>query len=69
MINLTGVKFGVVGSGDLFYEEYYCVAVDAFSDALTNANAIQGVENLKINLFPDDDAKISIINFVNNLVK
>lgn len=67
-VDLSTVKFGVAGSGDLFYEEDYCVAVDAFSKALIKAKAIQGVPNLKINLYPDSNDKIAIQQFVTTLI-
>lgn len=54
-VDLTGKTFGVAGSGDVFYEEFYNVAVDKFAAALTNAGAVNGSELVKINLDPDED--------------
>ncbi|ANZ57975.1 flavodoxin [Fructilactobacillus lindneri] len=58
-LDLTGKIFGVAGSGDVFYEEFYNVAVDAFAKALQEAGAVAGAPNVKINLDPDEnDIKI-----------
>lgn len=52
-LDLDGKIFGVAGSGDVFYEEFYCVAVDAFAKAFKAAKAKQGAEPVKINLAPE----------------
>ncbi|WP_283679128.1 flavodoxin [Lentilactobacillus sp. Marseille-Q4993] len=54
-LDLTGKVFGVAGSGDVFYEEYYNVAVDKFAEAFKKANAVQGSEPVKVNLEPEED--------------
>ncbi|MCM0598512.1 flavodoxin domain-containing protein [Periweissella fabalis] len=68
LINLSDVVFGVAGSGDLFYESDYCLAVDSFATALSAAHGIKGVENLKINLYPDTTARQEIKEFVKQLL-
>lgn len=54
-VDLTGKVYGVAGSGDTFYGDDFCVAVDAFSKALKEAGATQGADDIKINLEPEDD--------------
>ncbi|AEN99451.1 flavodoxin [Lactobacillus sanfranciscensis] len=54
-LDLTGKVFGVAGSGDVFYEEFYNLAVDKFAKKLLAAGATQGAENVKINLDPDEN--------------
>ncbi|GBG95438.1 flavodoxin [Ligilactobacillus salitolerans] len=60
--DLSGKVYGVAGSGDTFYEEYYCTAVDDFSRVMTEAHAIQGAPDVKINLAPDSDEDIAQLN-------
>ena len=57
-VDLTGKVYGVAGSGDTFYGEYFGLAVDKFGQALENAGAKQGAQNVKINLAPDSDEDI-----------
>ena len=68
-LDLSDKVFGVAGSGDTFYAEYYCLAVDKFSEAMTKAYAIQGSENLKINLAPESQEDLDRLdNFASSLV-
>lgn len=59
---LDGKVYGVTGSGDTFYEGFYCTAVDDFSNAMKGANAIQGAPDLKINLAPDSDEDLAALD-------
>ena len=59
---LDGKVYGVAGSGDTFYEGFYCTAVDDFSNAMKGANAIQGAPDLKINLAPDSDEDLAALD-------
>ncbi|GAA3182801.1 flavodoxin [Fructilactobacillus sanfranciscensis] len=54
-LDLAGKVFGVAGSGDVFYEEFYNLAVDKFAKKLLATGATQGAENVKINLDPDEN--------------
>ena len=54
-LDLTGKVFGVAGYGDVFYEEFYNLAVDKFAKKLLATGATQGAENVKINLDPDEN--------------
>lgn len=47
--------FGVAGSGDVYYQEYYNLAVDKFTDQLSKTGAKQGAKSLKINLAPEEE--------------
>ncbi|KRK97212.1 flavodoxin nitric oxide synthase [Secundilactobacillus odoratitofui DSM 19909 = JCM 15043] len=67
-LDLTGKVYGVAGSGDVFYEDDYCVAVDAFSKSLKDAGATQGSADVKINLEPDDDDIKSLDAFAQQLL-
>ncbi|AUJ30274.1 flavodoxin [Liquorilactobacillus hordei] len=68
-LDLTGKIFGVAGSGDTFYGEYYCVAVDKFEEAFEHAGATKGTNSVKINLAPDTEEDLQKLDvFVNELV-
>ncbi|MTV81980.1 flavodoxin [Secundilactobacillus folii] len=67
-LDLSGKIYGVAGSGDVFYEDDYCVAVDAFSKALRDAGATQGADDVKINLEPEDDDIKTLDAFAKKLV-
>ncbi|KRN05811.1 Flavodoxin [Liquorilactobacillus sucicola DSM 21376 = JCM 15457] len=68
-LDLAGKIYGVAGSGDTFYGEYYCVAVDKFDEAFTQAGATKGASNVKINLAPDSDEDIKQLeDFADSLI-
>ncbi|KAF0507989.1 flavodoxin [Pediococcus acidilactici] len=68
-LDLSGKIYGVAGSGDTFYEEFYCVAVDKFSEALTKVNATKGTADLKINLAPESQEDLDHLDqFAQDLV-
>ena len=67
--DLSGKIYGVAGSGDTFYGEYYCTAVDEFSRVLKEAGATQGAPDVKINLSPDTDEDLDTLDqFTDQLV-
>ncbi|WP_429971351.1 flavodoxin [Fructilactobacillus sp. Tb1] len=66
-LDLSGKTFGVAGSGDVFYEEFYNLAVDEFSKKLLATGATQGAANVKINLDPDEDDIKTLDKFSNEL--
>lgn len=69
-LDLTGKTFSVAGSGDVFYEEFFCVAVDAFSKALEQTGATHAAENVKINLAPESEEDLKKLDqLANDLVK
>ncbi len=67
--DLTGKVFGVAGSGDTFYEEYYNVSVDKFEKALAETGATKGAESVKINLEPDETDIQKLDEFADSLIK
>ncbi|MDR0199709.1 MAG: flavodoxin [Streptococcaceae bacterium] len=54
-LDLTGKVYGVVGSGDTFYEDDYCKSVDEFDEKLASRGATRGAESVKVDLSPEDD--------------
>jgi len=67
-LDLTGKTYGVAGSGDTFYGEYYNTSVDKFAAALDHAGATRGSANVKINLAPDQAAIDQLDAFATQLV-
>ena len=67
--DLKGKIYGVAGSGDTFYADDYCRAVDDFGQAFEDANATKGAENLHIDLAPEADDVKAIDAFAAELVK
>lgn len=54
---------GAFGSGDLFYEDLFCVAVDQAEEQLLATGATLGAKNIKYNLDPDAEAIENLENF------
>lgn len=67
--HLDGKVYGVAGSGDTFYGDDFCVAVDKFGEALAKAGASKGAENVHINLAPDEDDIKKLDAFAKQLVE
>lgn len=68
-LDLKGKIFGVAGSGDTFYGEYFCTAVDDFAKAFEKAGAVQGAPAVKINLAPDSEEDIQkLTTFADQLI-
>ena len=53
-LDLSGKVYGVVGSGDTFYDEF-CKAVDDFDAAFAATGAVKGAESVKVDLSAEDD--------------
>ncbi|KAA9298199.1 flavodoxin [Streptococcus anginosus] len=53
-LDLTGKIYGVVGSGDTFYDEF-CKAVDDFDRTFAATGAEKGAENVKVDLSAEDE--------------
>ena len=68
-VDLSGKIFGVAGSGDTFYGEFFCTAVEKFDEALAATGAQRGSAPVKINLAPDNDEAIDQLDaFANNIM-
>ena len=53
-LDLTGKIYGVVGSGDTVYDEFW-KAVDDFDRAFAATGAEKGAENVKVDLSAEDE--------------
>ncbi|MCM0595055.1 flavodoxin domain-containing protein [Weissella uvarum] len=67
-VNLSPIVFGVAGSGDDFYGDDYCTAVDTFAERLQASGAIEGAQRVKVNLYPDATDEQALATFVQNLL-
>lgn len=67
-VDLSGLVFGVAGSGDDFYGQDFCTAVDAFTERLLTAGGHQGAPSLKINLNPTASDQPAIEHFTQALL-
>ncbi|GHP14739.1 flavodoxin [Lentilactobacillus fungorum] len=68
-LDLTGKVYGVAGSGDTFYEDYYNVSVDKFDEAFQKTGATRGSDGVKINLEPDEDDITKLDAFAQDLIE
>ena len=53
-LDLSDKVYGVVGSGDTFYDEF-CKSVDDFEEAFALTGACQGASPVKVDLAAEDD--------------
>ena len=53
-VDLEGKIFGVVGSGDTFYD-YFCKSVDEFENQFALTGAVKGADSIKIDLAAEDE--------------
>lgn len=67
-VNLTGKIFGVVGSGDTFYEDY-CTAVDDFEEQFEKTGAIKGATGVKVDLNAEEEDVKNLKIFVTDMIK
>ena len=67
-IKLPKQIYGVAGSGDKYYKQYYNVAVDFFAKAFAKTGAKRGAANVKINLDPGADDIKTLDAFSKSLV-
>lgn len=68
-VDLSGKLYGAFGSGDEFYEDLYCVAVDALEEQFEKAGATRGATAVKYNLHPDVEAEEALTAFAKELLE
>ena len=51
---MTDKIYGVVGSGDTFYD-YFCQSVDEFESQFALTGATKGAESVKVDLAAEDE--------------
>ncbi|AYM02447.1 flavodoxin [Levilactobacillus yiduensis] len=67
-LDLKGKVYGVAGSGDKFYGEYYNTTVDHFDEAFQQTGATRGSANVKIDLEPYEEDVEKLAQFSKELV-
>lgn len=53
-IDLSHAQYGVIGSGDTFYD-HFCQSVDDFEYQFAKTGAQKGADSVKVDLAADDD--------------
>ncbi|WP_267201557.1 flavodoxin [Limosilactobacillus kribbianus] len=66
---LDGKVYGVAGSGDTFYGDNFCKAVDDFGKVFEETGATKGSENVHVNLAPEEDDIVKLDEFAKQLVE
>lgn len=67
-LDLNGKLYGVVGSGDVFYEELFCKSVDDFDDAFKSTGATKGAESVKVDMEAEEEDIQHLEEFAKTLV-
>lgn len=67
-LNLSNKVFGVLGSGQTFYE-HFCRAVDYFEDQFLKTKATKGAESLKFELDVSPEEEYQLEDFAASLVQ
>lgn len=65
-LDLSGKVYGVVGSGDTFYDEF-CKSVDDFDAAFAMTGASRGAESVKVDLAAEDEDIVRLEAFAERL--
>lgn len=65
-VDLSGKIFGVVGSGDTFYD-YFCKSVDEFEDQFAMTGAQKGADSVKVDLSAEDEDIENLENFAEQI--
>jgi flavodoxin len=66
--DLSGIVYGVSGSGDDFYGDDFAVAIDKFEQQFEKTGALQGAVGVKVNLSPDQAATKALQEFTQSLI-
>lgn len=67
-IDWTGKNCAILGSGDKFYGQDYCKAVDTFAEQIKKTGANLAASPVKIHLAPDDSDTLMIEKCVDDLL-
>lgn len=65
-VNLSGKIYGVVGSGDTFYD-YFCQSVDEFENQFALTGATKGADSVKVDLAAEDEDIENLENFAEQI--
>ncbi|WP_307975638.1 flavodoxin [uncultured Streptococcus sp.] len=65
-VDLSGKIYGVVGSGDTFYD-YFCHSVDEFENQFALTGATKGADSVKVDLAAEDEDIENLENFAEQI--
>ncbi|PZO94147.1 flavodoxin [Streptococcus halichoeri] len=65
-LDLSGKVYGVVGSGDTFYD-YFCKSVDEFEEQFALTGAKKGADSVKVDLAAEDEDIENLEQFATQL--
>ncbi|MGO3731978.1 MAG: flavodoxin [Vagococcus sp.] len=66
-LDLSGKTYGVVGSGDTFYD-YFCKSVDDFDKAFSSTGAVKGADSVKVELAAEEEDIVNLEAFAKTMV-
>lgn len=66
-LDLSGKTYGVVGSGDTFYD-FFCKSVDDFDAAFAKTKATKGAESVKVELAAEEEDIANLEAFAKAIV-
>lgn len=64
--DLSGKIYGVVGSGDTFYDDF-CKSVDDFEEQFEKTGATKGAEHVKVDLAAEEEDIVKLEAFAKTL--
>lgn len=67
-LDLTGKIYGVVGSGDTFYEQF-CSCVDDFEVVFEKIGATKGADHVKVDLAADEEDIVLLEAFAKSIAE
>ncbi|CAK1224257.1 flavodoxin domain-containing protein [Fructobacillus fructosus] len=67
-VELPGLTYGIAGSGDTFYEGYYCLALDKFDNQMKKTGAKRVADLVRINLYPSPKDKERLVSLVDETI-
>lgn len=67
-LDLSGKVYGVIGSGDTFYENF-CSCVDDFDQIFSQIGAVKGAESVKVDLAAEEEDIERLEAFAKKLAK
>ncbi|CAK8054174.1 flavodoxin domain-containing protein [Eupransor demetentiae] len=66
---LPDVVYGIAGSGDLYYGDTYCLALDDFDKQMAKTGAQRAGEIIRINLSPSDEDAFLLDKLADHLIE
>lgn len=68
-LDLSNLVYGIAGSGDNFYEGYYCLALDKFDEQMQTTGAQRVADLVRVNLYPAKRDEVKLAGLVDAAVE